>query len=347
MEDPPPISLVDNTVPSDETRTSKPVLKTSSRYLKYSPWSKQRKYAKWQPDKLGVSTDVTKVPSTGESSRQGLSLTESNNTIGEGSNIEYQPSNQDQERPEIYSPDPPHPPPSNRHEEDQQDQQDDAPSQPEQVNEIDILYENQRGLFLCGVPFYSSQSLLQFDPGSWVNRDFKISPVNITNAQVPDPSWQWAWKTWYVDMTGDVDEHGWQYSLYFGSSSWHGTHPWFHSFVRRRRWLRLRVKSPAARNLRDRSGLEKAHMLNDDYFTIHSAAEGRGQSSVGSVSKGTSTYLNEVDEDSESEFEHIEDIPALMAALKSAIVDREKTEFLKRFVEDGGEELYYLNEKVG
>ena len=61
---------------------------------------------------------------------------------------------------------------------------------------IDILYENQRGAFWCGIPLYSAKSLLNFDPAGWQTSSFLDSPVNITNAQVPDPTWRWAWKTW-------------------------------------------------------------------------------------------------------------------------------------------------------
>lgn len=142
---------------------------------------------------------------------------------------------------------------------------------------IDVLYENQRGSFLFGIPLYSHSSLLNFDPGPWLNKDFKDSPVNITNAQVPDPSWEWVWKTWYVDMSHDVDEEGWQYSFAFGKqTAWHGTHPWFHSFVRRRRWLRKRVKKHALEpGAPKASNLSAAHRLNAEYFTIHPKREDR------------------------------------------------------------------------
>ena len=112
---------------------------------------------------------------------------------------------------------------------------------------INVLYENQRGSFFCGIPLYSSNSLLNFDPAGWQTSPFQDSPMNITNSQLPDPSWEWVWRTWYVDMSYDVDEEGWQYSLSFRTGiAWHGNHPWFHSFVRWRRWLRKRVKGPPA-----------------------------------------------------------------------------------------------------
>jgi len=108
--------------------------------------------------------------------------------------------------------------------------------------QVDILYENQRGFFLCGIPHFSSNSLLNFDPSPWLDGQFKPSAVDITNAQVPDPNWEWSSRTWYVEMSHDVDEEGWEYSFWFKNCSWHGTRPWFHSFVRRRRWLRQRVR---------------------------------------------------------------------------------------------------------
>src|ERR1700742_2691155 len=43
----------------------------------------------------------------------------------------------------------------------------------EEISEIDILYENQRGSFFCGIPLYSHSSLLPTDPSPWTNKDFK------------------------------------------------------------------------------------------------------------------------------------------------------------------------------
>ncbi len=85
------------------------------------------------------------------------------------------------------------------------------PKSEREPHEIDVLYENQRGWFFFGIPLYSHSSLLNFDPAPWINKDGRDSAVNITNAQVPDPGWEWAWKSWYVDMSQrivrDVSEH--------------------------------------------------------------------------------------------------------------------------------------------
>ncbi|KAK7542136.1 uncharacterized protein J3D65DRAFT_664557 [Phyllosticta citribraziliensis] len=195
---------------------------------------------------------------------------------------------------------------------------------------VDVLYENQRGSFFFGIPLFSSKSLLNFDPAPWVNGQFRISPVNITNASVPDPSWEWAWKSWYVDMSHDVDEEGWQYSFSFHQGfAWHGNHPWFHSFVRRRRWLRKRIRKHTIRagtNIVPEH-LSAAHMLNEDYFTIHpKAARARSPDSSPDASLARSLSFSRrraADEESE-EAPDITDIPTLMLRLKKAAIDREK-----------------------
>ncbi len=211
---------------------------------------------------------------------------------------------------------------------------------------IDVLYENQRGFFFFGIPFYSSNSLLNLDPSGWQTSTFQDSGVNITNAQLPDPSWEWAWRTWYADMSYDVDEDGWQYSFSFGSGFvWHGNHPWLHSFVRRRRWLRKRVKVHRRSTQNRKSDMKDAHMLTADYFTIHAGRRDR--------SRGSSTDRNTMnrssifgsyayESESDSDLGEIPDIAALMAAMKRALIDREKLAAVRAFLDQGGDELFYL-----
>ncbi|OAP58798.1 hypothetical protein AYL99_06095 [Fonsecaea erecta] len=219
-----------------------------------------------------------------------------------------------------------------------------------ETHAIDILYENQRGWFFCGIPLYSHSSLLPPDPSPWSNKDMKDSPVNITNAQVPDPTWEWAWNSWYVDMSHDVDEQGWQYSFAFGRNwTWHGTHPWFHSFVRRRRWLRKRVKHEVQESYGRPGSMGDAHHLTGDYFTIHSkrdrspisAVDGAGKTPRPSsfISLPSTIDQNEPPED-------IKDIATLLVALKFAPIDREKIDVIKRFIQQGGEELVYLKDHI-
>ena len=215
---------------------------------------------------------------------------------------------------------------------------------------IDVLYENQRGSFFCGIPLYSSNSLLNFDPSPWQTANFKDSAVNITNFQLPDPSWIWDWKTWYVDMSHDVDEEGWEYSLSFSSVySWHGTHPFLYSFVRRRRWLRRRVRIHPHNADGKKGGMKNAHLLNEDYFTIHAAKRsGSRDSSAERSTINQSSLVPEIkgDDEADEDLGEISDVSALMAALRRSRVDREKIAAIKTFVEQGGDELFYLAEKM-
>jgi hypothetical protein len=214
-----------------------------------------------------------------------------------------------------------------------------------QLYEIDVLYENQRGWFFFGIPLYSHSSLLNFDPSPWMTKDGKDSAVNITNAQVPDPSWEWEWKYWYVDMSHDVDEEGWQYSFSFSRKfSWHGTHPWFHCFVRRRRWLRKRVKREMRKN--DQSMIPVGHTLTGDYFTIHTRGRSPGSGLENTTTRGSSHMSRGNAEDMNLPPEEIKDIPSLMKALRLATIDREKIDAVKRFVTTGREELVYLEEHI-
>ncbi|KAE8352871.1 hypothetical protein BDV28DRAFT_157477 [Aspergillus coremiiformis] len=347
MENRPSLHLVDNTSPtrllSDDEALSEITTaddlsrNTSRRWTKPSVRREltKRKYKKWQPHNLGITDDDTdRQPSN---ARLSLTATYTSNTEGESLiDASFLPTTEQRD--------------FNVSEQDNSGQASvtsHGVSGLEPGSELEILYENQRGWFFFGIPLYSHGSLLNLDPAAWVTHNLRNSPVNITNAQVPDPSWEWAWKTWYVDMSGDVDDQGWQYSFSFSSSAWHGSHPWFHSFVRRRRWVRLRVKKSSERSRRGRSGFEAAHMLNEDYFTIHTAKRKRA-ASMGRASQGPSTHLSRAPTtvDEAVPLEEIGNIPTLMYALKDAKVDREKLDILRRFVEEGGQELYYLDGKI-
>lgn len=348
MENPPSISLVDKTVPQQPTDDVTPrrtstldrqasLTKHLSRASVQSQLTK-RKYAKWQPDKLGVAPDAGDALSREPSQVRGGSISASSTGEGSGGRdvdtADFAPSRITSLGTNNSG--------LNGTGDHINGREDAKPR-----SEMDILYENQRGSFIFGVPRYSQSSLLNFDPAAWMTQDRRASPVDITNAQLPDPSWEWAWKAWYVDMSGDTDEQGWQYSFSFGSSSWHGTQPWFHSFVRRRRWVRLRSKVPG-RRLRGRSDFEKSHMLNEDYFTIHSPKVRSREQSVAGLSRVESGFLHRASMtvDEEPHVDEIGDIPSLMHALKLASIDRERIDALKKFVEEGGDELYYLNDKV-
>jgi hypothetical protein len=171
-----------------------------------------------------------------------------------------------------------------------------------------------------------------------VTQNYKPSPVNITNAQVPDPSWEWDWKSWYVDMSQDVDEEGWQYSSWlFKGFSWHGSHPWWHSFVRRRRWLRRRVKKRHA---------EAQKETQEERGARAGVKSKRDAASIGTSVVPSTFRMSGFGQPEEEAPEEINDVPTLMRALKKAAIDREKIVIVKQFITQGGEELHYLAEEV-
>lgn len=338
------ITLIDSTAPGAEEA---PQLAShgSWRRLARNPTKtsvkeqlSRRKYASWRKDKFDGDTLANESVENEEDAAAGASqaVAEAHPENAESSTVDFgkRPDTADVEE----QPKPTEAPVMKRQKKD--------------ASEIDVLFENQRGSFFCGIPLYSHSSLLNFDPAAWVTKEFKNSPVNITNAQVPDPSWRWAWKTWYVDMSHDVDEEGWQYSFSFGRSwAWHGTHPWFHSFVRRRRWLRKRVKRTDTGGKEKDGTLEAAHHLNADYFTIHSKARGRSPERTSNpdaqLARPVSfTSFRSTIEEELAPPEEISDIPSLLKALRLAKIDREKVDAVKEFISMGDDELVYLEENM-
>lgn len=109
----------------------------------------------------------------------------------------------------------------------------------------DIIIENQRGMKFFGIPLFSKNSLLPFDPSNYqlINgKNLKLINNSINNYPLPDLNWVWHWKTWYILMINDVDDQGWIYSrFYFNSHHWKGKY-YFGNFIRRRIWVRLRTR---------------------------------------------------------------------------------------------------------
>ncbi|KAG5999615.1 hypothetical protein E4U54_001755 [Claviceps lovelessii] len=219
-----------------------------------------------------------------------------------------------------------------------------TPKRPHEVREtaIDIMYENERGCFMCGAALFSSKALGGLDPSAWTNAYHKPSPTNIHTAVVPDPSWEWVWPEWRVNYQDGVDEGGWEYSFAFAKAfSWH-TAQWWNSFVRRRAWIRKRAKRQNMQT--DSSG----NLLNSDYFIIQSASHTRQRQSTGSLvssrepskSSMTRSFIREVqgegggggggDEETNRE---IEDIETLLSVLRTARIDREKREAVDNYLE--------------
>lgn len=110
-----------------------------------------------------------------------------------------------------------------------------------------FIVENQRGMKVFGIPMFNGKSLIPgIDPPPYLRVDgtrVNLSDNTIENYPLPDLNWRWAWELWYVLMLNDVDESGWLYlSVFFRKGlHWHGK-CFVGNFVRRRLWLRMRVR---------------------------------------------------------------------------------------------------------
>ncbi|CAM1500789.1 Fc.00g099510.m01.CDS01 [Cosmosporella sp. VM-42] len=213
----------------------------------------------------------------------------------------------------------------------------------ERETAIDILYENERGGFLCGVALFSGAALGGLDPPPWTNQYHKASPTSIHTAQVPDPSWEWAWPEWRVNHQEGVDEAGWEYSFHFSKKfSWHSG-KWWNSFVRRRAWTRKRIKK------RPEDISSDPHMLNTDYFTVRPASEIHSHRSHGSIassriaSRMSMSQMSGVETD--EKLPDIENTETLMHILRAARIDREKLEAVENYLENATD-LSQLQEEM-
>lgn len=210
---------------------------------------------------------------------------------------------------------------------------------------IDILFENERGGFLCGIPLFSAKALGNLDPAAWTNHLGKASATNPSNAQVPDPSWRWVWKDWSINKEDNVDEDGWQYSFAFSKKfSWHRG-SWWNSFVRRRAWTRKRVKKPPRQAEREVSVLSAA------YFSVHSAHDEHATQQRTLNNDAASDrrdlkelVLKEIEDDLVKD--GISDITRLMDVLRFSRIDRQKMEAVESFIKHGEDDLLHLETRM-
>ncbi|KAK9765945.1 hypothetical protein K7432_005323 [Basidiobolus ranarum] len=173
---------------------------------------------------------------------------------------------------------------------------------------VEVLFENQRGIWICGTPHFSHRMLNPFDCSPWTDKFQRYSPVDIHSAQLPDPNWVWADPYWYIDTSGDIDEDGWEYAFIFRSNSWHGDFRFFRSFVRRRKWVRHRKLKDLKPTFADRQM---------KYTTPNSPD--RDEESIPSKSKGIIDKLKECRIDRER-FTLIDDY--LKSSEKSAVQEK-------------------------
>ncbi|ETR98810.1 hypothetical protein M419DRAFT_88149 [Trichoderma reesei RUT C-30] len=200
---------------------------------------------------------------------------------------------------------------------------------------IDILYENERGGFMCGVALFSSAALGCLDPTPWTNAYHHPSPTDIYTAQVPDPSWEWVWPEWRVYQEDGTDEGGWEYSFAFQRPfSWHGP-TWWNSFVRRRIWIRMRAKKRP-----EDLPSDPILLAGVDYFKLHPLSV-VGPPLSGSVSGSqvpskvpSKASLTQAPPAGHSrERPDTEDMDMLLQALRAARIDREKREAIENYME--------------
>lgn len=206
---------------------------------------------------------------------------------------------------------------------------------------VDVLYENQRGGVCFGKLLFSARALGNLDPAPWTNIAKKPSATDITNSQPPDPSWEWVGKQWSIYPTEDSDE-GWEYSFAFhGRFSWHNC-KWWNSFVRRRAWVRKRVRKKDGDNSNDQ------HAFNSDYFTVipvkfHQRNVALSMSGVNFCERYLSFGRYKIEDEVQKE---ISDLNTLKNVMKSARIDREITEAIENFIQNGKEDFLSLKNQM-
>ncbi|KAL8291719.1 hypothetical protein RQP46_001977 [Phenoliferia psychrophenolica] len=72
--------------------------------------------------------------------------------------------------------------------------------------EVDILWENQRGLVVFGLPKFAANALVAVDPAPWTDHRLRNSAFTTQNHPLPTPAWKWDHDQWMVDMGLDTDE---------------------------------------------------------------------------------------------------------------------------------------------
>lgn len=107
-----------------------------------------------------------------------------------------------------------------------------------------------RRLLLFGLPTFSANALLHFDPRQWVtygsSGHSRNSAYDRESHPLPSAEWVWLDAAFLINMANDaaVDEQGWSYAFCFANRRhWLSQCRWF-TFVRRRQWVRARTRVP-------------------------------------------------------------------------------------------------------
>ncbi len=189
---------------------------------------------------------------------------------------------------------------------------------------------------------FSSMALGNLDPPAWTNFAHRPSPTDITTAQVPDPSWDWAWPEWRINHDDGMDEDGWEYSFAFARGfSWHKAQ-WWNSFVRRRAWIRRRVKKNGGYIAQD------PLLLNPEYFSVRPSSElarDRSPSRASSAANAEGAEQQQGQQQQQQQQQpEIEDIEELLRVLRESRIDREKIEAVDSYLAHAQDNLRGLEE---
>ncbi|KAI0275062.1 hypothetical protein BC834DRAFT_965503 [Gloeopeniophorella convolvens] len=126
-----------------------------------------------------------------------------------------------------------------------------------------IVYENQRGITVFSVAYYSRLGLLPHDPPPFTvpeadGRRDKQPQVTLEDYLLPDGTWRWVSRAWMVDMRseGEVHYDGFEYNWVFRRHKWRPEPGLFNAggWVRRRRWVRLMMRPASPTELGEGEG---------------------------------------------------------------------------------------------
>ena len=126
--------------------------------------------------------------------------------------------------------------------------------------------------------------------------------------------------------------------------SWHGP-SWWNSFVRRRAWIRKRIKRESVK-------LTDPHLLNTQYFSVQPASQldrspsrtSRASSRV--TGKASMSQMSRISTEIEIAKMDIEDLDMLMEVLRISRIDREKIEAVESYLVHNTDELAELEKEM-
>jgi len=124
---------------------------------------------------------------------------------------------------------------------------------------LEEVFENERGTGFGDKSKFNAGALFKSERGPWSTASGQPK-LPMDCLEVPNKQWKWV-NAWRVDNSTDVDEDGWEYAMNWGrefSSVYRKT-----SFVRRRKWIRLRQKITAETEEETEGMREMAAHLED------------------------------------------------------------------------------------